>query len=53
MTYDKIFRLCRNHKDLYYKFLELKGMGHNVESKEFVMAYKKRFEELKNVQRTA
>lgn len=48
MTYDKTFKLCRNLKDLYYKYVELRDKGHDVMSPEFLIAYKKRFEELKH-----
>ena len=48
MTYDKTFKLCRNLKDLYYKYVELRDKGHDVMSPEFLSAYKKRFEELKH-----
>lgn len=46
MTYERTFKLCRNHKDLYYKYVELRDKGHDVMSPEFLSAYKKRFEEL-------
>ena len=48
MTYDKTFKLCRNLKDLYYKYTELRDKGHDVMSSEFLLAYKKRFEELRD-----
>lgn len=48
MTYDKTFKLCRNLKDLYYKYVELRDKGHDVMSPEFLIAYKKRFEELRD-----
>jgi len=48
MTYDKTFKLCKNLKDLYYKYTELRDKGHNVMSPEFLSAYKKRFEELRD-----
>ena len=48
MTYDKTFKLCRNLKDLYYKYVELRDKGYDVTSKTIATAYKKRFEELRD-----
>lgn len=48
MTYERTFKLCRNLKDLYYKYTELRDKGHDVMSPEFLTAYKRRFEELRD-----
>lgn len=48
MTYERTFKLCRNLKDLYYKYTELRDKGHDVMFPEFLTAYKRRFKELRD-----
>lgn len=53
MTYQGIFAKCNTLKELYDKFCELRDRGYKVDRVDFKQAYKNRFEELKNEQRTA